>query len=157
MKEVLPIGCSIGWRCRYDERGEVTGKFVLISIQANVKEIDGNRFATNHEMSEAMFNNVKDNEPIRNSYVEHVCLRFHKGIIEYAIKQGEEYVLPEGQYSHLKQTLLEGMSKFIEKEMPWYHTFYLMKTLHPGEHWLDENGHPVSPVEEPTLVIVKAD
>ena len=157
MKEVLPIGCSICWRCRYDEQGEVVGKFVLISIQANVKEIDGNRFATNHEMSEAMFNNVKDNEPIRGSYIEHICLRFHKGIIEYALKKGEEYVLPEGEYSHLKQELLKGMSIFCEKEMPWYHTFYIIKTIKPGETWLNEDGTPHRQVTKPEVVIIKAD
>lgn len=157
MKEVILTGCAISWRVRYDEKGDAIGKFVMINIEAVVKEIFGNRFATNHEMSEAMFNNVKDNELRRGSYIEHICLRFHKGIIEYAIKQGEEINLAEGQYAHLKQTLLKGMSKFCENEMPWYHTFHLVKTLKPGDHWLDEQGHPVAPVTEPTLVIVKAD
>ena len=157
MKEVILIGCSINWLVRYDENGEAVGKYIGISIQSTTKEVDGKRIGTNIQMSEAMFDQVKDNEQLRSTYAEHVCLQFHKGSIAYALKHGGEIVLPEGQYSHLKQTLIEGLSKFCGNEMPWYHTFHLVKTLHPGDHWLDEEGHPVAPVTEPTLVIVKAD
>ena len=57
----------------------------------------------------------------------------------------------------LREQLANGLKRFSENDMPWYHTFYLIKTIKPGETWLNDDGTPYREVTEPEVVVIKAD
>ena len=156
MNKLLLTGLAISWRVDYDEKGEAKGKHVAIFADAREVAPFGRRLGANVMMSETLLEQVKVNETLFNSWVDVESQHIVKGFALKGSQLGLEVSVPD-MLIPLREQLSIGMKKFCEDDMPWYHTFYLIKTIKPGETWLNEDGTPYREVTEPEVVVIKAD
>jgi hypothetical protein len=156
MNKLLLTGLAISWRVDYDEKGEAKGKHVAISADAREVAPFGRRLGANMLMSETMLEQVKVNETLFNRWVDAESKHIVKGFALKGSQLGLEVSVPD-MIIPLREQLSIGLKRFCENDMPWYHTFYLIKTVKPGETWLNEDGTPYREVTETEVVIVKAD
>ena len=156
MNKILLTGLAISWRVDYDEKGEAKGTHVAISADAREVAPFGRRLGANMMMSEAMFEQVKVNETLFNSWVDAESKHIVKGFALKGSQLGLEVNVPD-MLIPLREQLANGLKQFCENDMPWYHTFYLIKTIKPGETWLNDDGTPYREVTEPEVVVIKAD
>lgn len=167
MSKLLLTGLSISWRVDYDEKGEAKGSHVAIYTDAMEVAPFGRRLGANTMMSEAMQKEVKMNETLLNSWVyaesKHIVMRLAlKGS-----QLGLEVSVPD-MLIPLREQLSIGMKKFCESDMPWYHTFYLIKSIKSGETFVDDISIDLGDLEstckgfvnnskEPKVIVIKAD
>ena len=156
MNKILLTGLAISWRVDYDEKGEAKGKHVAIYADAREVAPFGRRLGANMMMSEAMLEQVKMNETLFNSWVDAESKHIVKGFALKGSQLGLEVNVPD-MLMPLREQLANGLKRFCEKDMPWYHTFYLIKTIKPGETWLNDDGTSYREVTEPEVVVIKAD
>ena len=156
MNKLLLTGLAISWRVDYDEKGEAKGKHVAICADAREVAPFGRRLGANMMMSEPMLEQVKVNETLFNSWVDVESKHIVKGFALKGLQLGLEVNVPD-MLVPLREQLANGLKQFCENDMPWYHTFYLIKTIKPGETWLNDDGTPYREVTEPEVVIIKAD
>ena len=156
MNKLLLTGLAISWRVDYDEKGEAKGKHVAICADAREVAPFGRRLGANMMMSEPMLEQVKVNETLFNSWVDAESKHIVKGFALKGLQLGLEVNVPD-MLVPLREQLANGLKQFCENDMPWYHTFYLIKTIKPGETWLNDDGTPYREVTEPEVVIIKAD
>ena len=156
MNKILLTGLAISWRVDYDEKGEAKGKHVAIYADAREVAPFGRRLGANMMMSEAMLEQVKMNETLFNSWVDAESKHIVKGFALKGSQLGLEVNVPD-MLMPLREQLSNGLKQFCENDMPWYHTFYLIKTIKPGETWLNDDGTPYREVTEPEVVVIKAD
>jgi hypothetical protein len=107
-------------------------------------------------MSETMLDQVKVNETLFYSWVDAESKHIVKGFELKGSQLGLEVNVSD-MLLPLREQLANGLKRFCENDMPWYHTFYLIKTIKPGETWLNDYGTPCRDVIEPEVVVVKAD
>ena len=156
MNKILLTGLAISWRVDYDEKGEAKGKHVAIYADAREVAPFGRRLGANMMMSELMLEQVKVNETLFNSWVDAESKHIVKGFALKGSQLGLEVNVPD-MLMPLREQLANGLKQFCENDMPWYHTFYLIKTIKPGETWLNDDGTPYREVTEPEVVVIKAD
>jgi hypothetical protein len=156
MNKLLLTGLAISWRVDYDEKGEAKSRHVAISADAREVAPFGRRLGANVMMSETLLEQVKVNETLFNSWVDAESKHIVKGFALKGSQLGLEVSVPD-MLIHLREQLSIGLKRFCENDMPWYHTFYLIKTIKPGETWLNEDGTPYREVTEPEVVVIKAD
>ena len=156
MNKILLTGLAISWRVDYDEKGEAKGKHVAIYADAREVAPFGRRLGANMMMSETMLEQVKVNETLFNSWVDAESKHIVKGFALKGSQLGLEVNVPD-MLMPLREQLANGLKQFCENDMPWYHTFYLIKTIKPGETWLNDDGTPYREVTEPEVVVIKAD
>ena len=156
MNKILLTGLAISWRVDYDEKGEAKGKHVAIYADAREVAPFGRRLGANMMMSETMLEQVKVNETLFNSRVDAESKHIVKGFALKGSQLGLEVNVPD-MLMPLREQLANGLKQFCENDMPWYHTFYLIKTIKPGETWLNDDGTPYREVTEPEVVVIKAD
>lgn len=156
MNKLLLTGLAISWRVDYDEKGEAKGTHVAISADAREVAPFGRRLGANMMMSEAMLEQVKVNETLFNSWVDVESKHIVKGFALKGLQLGLDVNVPD-MLMPLREQLANGLKQLCENDMPWYHTFYLIKTIKPGETWLNDDGTPYREVTEPEVVIIKAD
>ena len=156
MNKILLTGLAISWRVDYDEKGEAKGKHVAICADAREVAPFGRRLGANMMMSEPMLEQVKVNETLFNSWIDAESKHIVKGFALKGLQLGLEVNVPD-MLVPLREQLANGLKQFCENDMPWYHTFYLIKTIKPGETWLNDDGTPYREVTEPEVVIIKAD
>lgn len=156
MNKILLTGLAISWRVDYDEKGEAKGKHVAIYADAREVAPFGRRLGANMMMSEPMLEQVKVNETLFNSWVDAESKHIVKGFALKGSQLGLEVNVPD-MLIPLRGQLANGLKQFCENDMPWYHTFYLIKTIKPGETWLNDDGTPYREVTEPEVVVIKAD
>ena len=156
MNKILLTGLAISWRVDYDEKGEAKGKHVAIYADAREVAPFGRRLGANMMMSELMLEQVKVNETLFNSWVDAESKHIVKGFALKGSQLGLEVNVPD-MLVPLREQLANGLKQFCENDMPWYHTFYLIKTIKPGETWLNDDGTPYREVTEPEVVVIKAD
>ena len=156
MNKLLLTGLAISWRVDYDEKGEEKGKHVAIYADAREVAPFGSRLGANMMMSETMLEQVKVNETLFNSWVDAESKHIVKGFALKGSQLGLEVSVPD-MLIPFREQLANGMKRFCENDMPWYHTFYLIKTIKPGETWLNDDGTPYREVTEPEVVVIKAD
>ena len=156
MNKILLTGLAISWCVDYDEKGEAKGKHVAIYADAREVAPFGRRLGANMMMSEAMLEQVKMNETLFNSWVDVESKHIVKGFALKGSQLGLEVNVPD-MLMPLREQLANGLKRFCENDMPWYHTFYLIKTIKPGETWLNDDGTPYREVTEPEVVVIKAD
>jgi len=166
MNKLLLTGLSISWRVDYDEKDEAKGTHVAISADAMEVAPFGRRLGVNVMMSETMLEQIKVNETLFNSWVygesQHImnCLAL-KGS-QLGLESVPDMLVP------LREQLSIGMKKFCENDMPWYHTFYLIKTVKPGVTFIDDFHIELYEMDstcegfannsnEPKVIVIKAD
>lgn len=156
MNKLLLTGLAISWRVDYDENGVAIGKHVAIHIAAEEAAPFGKRLGANLMLTETMLEHIKVNKAPWYQWIDVECQHIVKG---FALKAAQENIemSPLDFITPLRTQLDIDMKKFCENGMPWYHTFYLIKTIKPGETWLNEDGTPHRQVTEPEVVIIKAD
>ena len=167
MNKLLLTGLAISWRVDYDEKGEAKGKHVAISADAREVALFGRRLGANVMISETMLEQVKVNETLFNSWIDAVSQHIVKGL---GLK-GAQLCLEVNTtdiFISLREQLSIGMKQFCEDDMPWYHTFYLIKIIKPGETFIDDTHINPEDLEstcegyinngdEPKVVVIKAD
>ena len=167
MNKLLLTGLAISWRVDYDEKGEAKGKHVAISADAREVALFGRRLGANVMISETMLEQVKVNETLFNRWIDAVSQHIVKGL---GLK-GAQLCLEVNTtdiFISLREQLSIGMKQFCENDMPWYHTFYLIKTVKPGETFIDDTHINLEDLEstcegftnnsdEPKVVVIKAD
>jgi hypothetical protein len=167
MNKLLLTGLAISWRVDYDEKGEAKSRHVAISADAREVAPFGRRLGANVMMSETLLEQVKVNETLFNSWVDVESQHIVKG---FALK-GSQLCLEVNTtdiFISLREQLSIGMKQFCENDMPWYHTFYLIKTIKPGETFIDDTHINLEDLEstcegfinngdEPKVVVIKAD
>jgi hypothetical protein len=167
MNKLLLTGLAISWRVDYDEKGEAKGKHVAISADAREVALFGRRLGANVMISETMLEQVKVNETLFNSWIDAVSKHIVKGL---GLK-GAQLCLEVNTtdvFISLREQLSIGMKQFCENDMPWYHTFYIIKTIKPGETFIDDTHINLEDLEstcegfinnsdEPKVVVIKAD
>ena len=141
MNKLLLTGLAISWRVDYDEKGEAKGTHVAISADAREVAPFGRRLGANMMMSEQMLEKVKVNETLFNSWVDAESKHIVKGFALKGSQLGLEVNVPD-MLMPLREQLANGLKQFCENDMPWYHTFYLIKTINPGEAWINDDGTP---------------
>ena len=167
MNKILLTGLAISWRVDYDEKGEAKGKHVAIYADAREVAPFGRRLGANMMMSEAMFEQVKVNETLFNSWVDAESKHIVKGFALKGSQLGLEVNVPD-MLIPLREQLANGLKQFCENDMPWYHTFYLIKTIKPGETFIDDTHIELNDLEstcegfvnnsnEPKVIVIKAD
>ena len=167
MNKILLTGLAISWRVDYDEKGEAKGTHVAISADAREVAPFGRRLGANMMMSEAMFEQVKVNETLFNSWVDAESKHIVKGFALKGSQLGLEVNVPD-MLIPLREQLTNGLKQFCENDMPWYHTFYLIKTIKPGETFIDDTHIELNDLEstcegfvnnsnEPKVIVIKAD
>lgn len=166
MNKLLLTGLAIEWRVDYDEKGEAKGTHVAISADAMEVAPFGRRLGVNVMMSETMLEQIKVNETLFNSWVyaesQHImnCLAL-KGS-QLGLESVPDMLVP------LREQLSIGMKKFCENDMPWYHTFYLIKTVKSGVTFIDDFHIKLYEMDstcegfannsnEPKVIVIKAD
>jgi len=167
MNKLLLTGMAISWRVDYDEKGEAKGKYVAIFAEAREVAPFGRRLDANMMMSETMLEQVKVNETLFNSWIDAESKHIVKGFLLKGSQLGLEVNMTD-IFISLREQLSIGMKQFCEDDMPWYHTFYLIKTIKPGETFIDDTHINLEDLEstcegyinngdEPKVVVIKAD
>lgn len=167
MNKLLLTGLAISWRVDYDEKGEAKGTHVAMSADAREVAPFGRRLDANMMMSEAMLEQVKVNETLFNSWVDAESKHIVKGFALKGSQLGLEVNVPDMLIS-LREQLANGLKQFCENDMPWYHTFYLIKTIKPGETFIDDTHITFEDLEstcegfinngnESKVMVIKAD
>ena len=167
MNKLLLTGLAISWRVDYDEKGEAKGKHVAICADAREVAPFGRRLGANMMMSEPMLEQVKVNETLFNSWIDAESKHIVKGFALKGLQLGLEVNVPD-MLVPLREQLANGLKQFCENDMPWYHTFYLIKTLKPGERFIDDTHIDFEDLEstcegyvnnnnEPKVIVIKAD
>ena len=167
MNKLLLTGLAISWRVDYDEEGEAKGKRVVISTDAREVAPFGRRLGANVMMSETMLEQVKVNETLFNGWVDAESQHIVKGIAMKGSQLGLEVNVPD-MLIPLREQLSIGMKQLCENDMPWYHTFYLIQTIKPGEVFVDDTHIELENLEdtcegfinnsnEPKVIVIKAD
>jgi hypothetical protein len=167
MSKLLLTGLSIAWRVDYDENGKAVGRHVAIFANAEEAAPNGKRFGANMRMSRVMLDQIKINEQLFKEWVEAESNHIVKGFSIRAYQAGIEVNIPD-MLIPLREQLTEGMKSFCENDMPWYHTFYIIKTLKPGESVIDDTHIDlkdpsdtcdgfINTSNEPKVFIFKAD
>ena len=156
MSKLLLTGLSISWRVDYDENGVAIGKHVAIHVNAEEAAPFGKRLGANLMLTETMLEHIKVNEVLWQQWIDGECKRIVHG---FALKAAQENIEmnPLDFIVPMRTQLDIGMKRFCENDIPWYHTFYIIKTIKPGETWLNEDDTPHRQVTEPEVVIIKAD
>ena len=147
---------SISWRVDYDKKGEPSGRHVAFLASAIENVPNGRRVVGHVSMSQDVFNSVAADCTIRQKWVFDEIKHLW---VEMAMKSNDIGIDIDVReiYTPMVQRFLEGLDRFCEDESPWYHTFFLVKTVMPGSTWLNEDGTPAEPVKKPTLMVIKAD
>lgn len=158
MNKILLTGLAISWRVDYDEKGEAKGKYVAIFADAREVAPFGRRLDANMMMSEPMLEQVKVNETLFNSWVDAETQHIVKGFALKGLQLGLEVSVPD-MLIPLREQLNIGLKQFCENDMPWYHTFYLINTIKPGEMFIDDTHIElvVNNSNEPKVIVIKAD
>lgn len=167
MNKLLLTGLAISWRVDYDEKGEAKDKHVAISADAREVAPFGRRLGANMMMSEPMLEQVKVNETLFNSWVDAESKHIVKGFALKGSQLGLEVNVSD-MLIPLREQLANGLKQFCENDMPWYHTFYLIKTIKPGEAFIDDTHIDLEDLEstcegyvnnnnEPKVIVIKAD
>ena len=167
MNKLLLTGLVISWCVDYDEKGEAKGKHVAISADAREVAPFGRRLGANMMMSEPMLEQVKVNETLFNNWVDVESKHIVKGFALKGSQLGLEVSVPD-MLIPLREQLANGLKQFCENDMPWYHTFYLIKTIKPGETFIDDTHINLEDLEstcegfinngnEPKVIVIKAD
>jgi len=167
MNKLLLTGLAISWRVDYDEKGEAKSKHVAISADAREVAPFGRRLGANMMMSEPMLEQVKVNETLFNSWIDAESKHIVKGFALKGSQLGLEVNMPD-MLMPLREQLANGLKQFCENDMPWYHTFYLIKTIKPGETFIDDTHIDLEDLEstcegfinnsdEPKVIVIKAD
>lgn len=166
MNKLLLKSLAISWRVDYDEKDEAKGRHVAIFADAMEVAPFGRRLGANTMISETMLEQIKMNETLLNSWVyaesQHImnCLAL-KGS-QLGLESVPDMLVP------LREQLSIGMKKFCENDMPWYHTFYLIKTIKPGVTFIDDTHIELYDLDstcegfannsnEPKVIVIKAD
>jgi hypothetical protein len=149
MNNLLLTGLAISWRVDYDEKGEAKDKYVAISADAREVAPFGRRLGANIMMSEPMLEQVKVDETLFNSWVDVESKHILKGFALKGSQLGLEVSVPD-MLMPLREQLANGLKQFCENGMPWYHTFYLIKTIKPGEMFINNS-------DEPKVIVIKTD
>lgn len=168
MNKILLTGLSILWRVDYDEKGKAKGKHVDISSDAMEVAPFGRRLGVNVMMSEAMLEQIKVDEKLFNSWVDaesqHIVRGFAQKCSQLVLGVNEA-----DMFIALREQLDNGLKRFCENDMPWFHTFFLIKTLKPGETFIDDTHLALEDLEStcegfvntssilPKVVVIKAD
>lgn len=147
---------SISWRVDYDKKGEPCGRHVAFLASAIETVPNGRRVVGQVSMGQDVFNSVSADCTIRQKWVFDEIKHLW---VEMAMKSNDIGIDIDVReiYTPMVQRFLEGFDRFYENESPWYHTFFLVKTVMPGSTWLNEDGTPAEPVKKPTLMVIKAD
>lgn len=164
MNKMILTNLSISWRVEYDEEGNVIGRNVAILTNAEEVAPYGRRLGANMMMSEPMLEQVKVNETLFNSWIDAESKHIVKGFALKGLQLGLDVSVPD-MLIPLREQLSIGMKQFCETDMPWYHTFYLIKTLKPGEMFIDDTHIDLEDLEstceefvnnsnEPKVVII---
>jgi len=167
MNKLLLTGLAISWRVDYDEKGEAIDKYVAISVDAREVVPFGRRLGANIKMSEALLEQVKVNETLFNNWVDVESQHIVKGFALKGSQLGLEVNVPD-MLMPLREQLTNGLKQFCENDMPWYHTFYLIKTIKPGETFIDDTHIDLEDLEstcegyinngtEPKVIVIKAE
>jgi hypothetical protein len=167
MNKILLTGLAISWRVDYDEKGEAKGKHVAIYADAREVAPFGRRLGANMMMSEPMLEQVKVNETLFNNWVDVESKHIVKGFALKGSQLGLE-VNATDMLMSLREQLANGLKQFCENDMPWYHTFYLVKTIKPGETFIDDTHIELNDLKstcegfinnsnEPKVIVIKAD
>jgi hypothetical protein len=167
MNKLLLTGVSISWRVDYDEKGEAKGKHVAIFADAREVAPFGRRLGASMMMSEPMLEQVKVNETLFNSWVDAEIQHIVKGFALKGSQLGLEVNVPD-MLIPLREQLANGLKQFCENDMPWYHMFYLINTIKPGETFIDDTHIALEDLEstcegfannrnEPKVIVIKAD
>lgn len=167
MNKLLLTGLAISWRVNYDEKGVAEGMHVDISADAREVAPFGRRLCVNMMMSGQMLEQVKVNETLFNSWVDAESQHVVKGFAQKGSQLGLDVNVPDILIP-LREQLSIGLRKFCENDMPWYHTFYLIKTIKPGETVIDDTHIVLNSSErmcegfinnsnEPKVIVIKAD
>lgn len=168
MNKILLTGLAISWRVNYDEKGEAKGRHVAISADAMEVAPFGMRLGANVMMGAAMLEQVKVDETLFNNWVDTECQHIVKIFAQKASQLGLEVNVPD-MFIPLREQLAKELKKFCENDMPRCHTFYLIKTLKPGETFIDDTHIELNDFEStcegvvntssilPKVVVIKAD
>ena len=167
MNKILLTGLTISWRVDYDKKGEAKGKYVAISADAGEVAPFGRRLGANTMMSEMLFKQAKVNERLFNSWVDAESKYIVKCFALEGLQLGLEVNVPD-MLIPLREQLANGLKQFCENDMPWYHIFYLINTIKPGETFIDDTHIAFEDLEstckgfinngnEPKVIVIKAD
>lgn len=167
MNKLLLTGIAISWRVDYDEKGEAKGRHVAISADAREVALFGRRLGANMMMSEPMLEQIKVNETMFNRWIDAESQHIVKDFALKGLQLGLDVNVPDTLIP-LREQLNIGLKRFCENDMPWYHTFYLIKTLKPGETFIDDTHIDLEDLEstcegvinnsdEPKVIVIKAD
>ena len=167
MNNLLLTGLAISWRVDYDEKGEAKGKRVDIYAEAREVSPFGRRLGANMMISEPKLEQVKVNETLFNSWVDAESQHIVKGFALKGSQLGLEVSVSD-MLMPLRKQLANGLKQFCENDMPWHHTFYLVKTIKPGETFIDDIHIELNDLEstcegfvndsnEPKVIVIKAD
>lgn len=167
MNKLLLTGLAISWRVDYNKKGEAFGKHVAIYADAMEVAPFGRRLGANIMMSEAMLEQVKVNKTLFNSWVDVESQHIVKGFVLKGSQLGLEVNVPD-MLIPLREQLSNGLKRFSETDMPWYHMFYLIKTLKPLETFIDDTHINLGDLEstcegfcnnsnELRVIVIKAD
>ena len=167
MNKLLLTGLAISWCVDYDEKGQAKDKHVAISAEAREVAPFGRRLNANLMMSETMLEYVKVKETLFNRWVVAESYHIVKGFALKGLQLGLEVSVPD-MLIPLREQLTNGLKQFCENDMPWYHTFYLIKTIKPGETFIDDTHIDLEDLEstcegyinngtEPKVIVIKAE
>ena len=167
MNKLLLTGLSISWRVDYDEKGEAKCTHVAIRVNAEEAAPFGKRLGANLMLTETMLEHIKANEVSWQQWIDEECKRISYGFALKAAQENMEmnpleFIVP------MRTQLKIGMKRFCETGMPWCHTFYLIKTIKPGETIVDDIHISLEDLErtcegfvnnskEPKVIVIKAD
>ena len=167
MNKLLLTGLSISWRADYDEKDEVKNKYVVISADAREVAPFGRWLGANIMISEAMFEQVKMNETLFNSLADAESKHIVKSFALKGLQLSLEVNVLD-MFIPLREQLANGLKQFCENDMPWYHTFYLIKTIKPDKTFIDDTHIDFKDLEsacegfinssnEPKVIVIKVD
>lgn len=156
IRKLILTDISISWRVDYGKDGEPCGKHVAFLASAIENVPNGRRVVGATSMSQDVFASVAADFTPRQKWVFDEIKHLWVDMAMKSNDLGIDIDVRE-TYTPMVQRFLEGLDRFCKNELPWYHTFFLVKTVMPGSTWLNEDGTPGEPVKEPTLMVIKAD
>ena len=155
ISKMILTDIGISWRVDYDEKGEACGKHVAFIANCIENVPNGKRIAGQVIMSESIFTRCVNDPDLCQKWMFAEIKHLWMGLAMKSNDLGIDIDVSE-VYTPMIQKFFEGFERFSQNEMPWFHVFYLVRTLKPGNKWIHADG-TTEEIKEEIVAIVKAD
>ena len=153
MEKAVLLCASIGWRSRYNEKGEPTGRDMAVSVRWMPYKMSYKRCGFNHRISD-VYASLMRHEP---QWIEMMVDQITRDFASAAAKLMEQNHAEPSDMSEaceeLRRGLSDGFRSFLADDKIWIHHFNQVQVVPKGSRYRAEDGEWYE-AEENMIIVV---